>query len=346
MVGFLRVWVRVLRVRFRLARGFGDPASHRQERVFSLLAGDVWAAPGGSRTSRLALRAAREAAENPFALRALLAEFCSIAAGRWSSVSHQRELQVRPTPRPVTGFLLEPVGDDASPRVAAFLRAPALPLPGPANCMHHDLARWLVYSAMAEEETGPAEGHDFGPLSNLLAGTDVPALLEALQSEFAGRAHPSSWPNESSRSRSFSVWEDGEPTLFAHILMANPHLPVLPPLPDGEPPRYVWAFEVCSIRSCARSSSRPDSCPPPWTKRDGRPFCSPPNNGIVTTRLILGALSSPPSVYRIRVTWSVSDGSGDCAGPSTRPSSVPGVRIHSPSLRSGTAPRHAAAMVP
>ncbi|TLS47617.1 hypothetical protein FE633_03790 [Streptomyces montanus] len=244
-------WIQAVRVRRRLARGFDQyPLLSRRPRVFRELALTVWTAPEGSRTSRIALRAAREAAENPLALRELLAAFCTEALGGAFGRGFAF-LRPRPLPPPVTAFLLERVEDarqGPSGRVFSFLAAPELPLPGPASGTHRRLAEWLVHAAMAEDDTELAVGQAFGPLSDPLARTDQPDLLAALSSAFSSgvhdAAHYAGRTDEARAVRPYRLWRDTGPTLLTRVLTANPHLPVLPPPSDGDPPWYTHAPDV------------------------------------------------------------------------------------------------------
>lgn len=232
------------RVRWRLARGFGpDAAPSRKPRPFQVLARTVWTAPEGGRASSIALRAARKAAVNPYALREILAAFAFSAVGDVFS-GRLHSVAPRPTPSPVVAFLLEPA-ENTVPRVIAYLDAPELPLPAPGNGIHDRLAEWLVHAAMAEGDTRP--GEDSGPLCDLLARTDQPDVLDALHSAFSHGIHDAAYyatrPDDARRPRPYRLWTGTSPAPLTRVVSANPHLLRLPP-PDGEPPRYVQAPQV------------------------------------------------------------------------------------------------------
>ena len=246
---FVVACIQAVWVRYRLARGFGPSLMSRRPRAFQALARTLWAAPEGSRASRIALRTARLAAENPFALRELLGEFHLEATGRSNSWNLPGVGRYRPTPPPVNVFLFEPVesaGQEPRMRVEAFLLAPAPPLPSPSTGTHDALAGWLIHAAMLEEESDPPEGDGFGTLSGLLARTDDPRLLSALSEQFSagissGKSGPGDerWP--------YPLWRDGAPTLLNRMVKANPHLPVLPAPPEGGPPWYCEAPAVLLV---------------------------------------------------------------------------------------------------
>ncbi|TDC93325.1 hypothetical protein [Actinomadura sp. 7K507] len=252
--GPLAAWVQARRVRHRLARGFTeDSALSSRPRAFRALARTLWTAPEGSRASSIALRAAREAAANPFALRELLAVFCTATVGE-TGKPPLASLAPLPTPSPVTAFLLDPA-EDPAPRIVAFLDAPEPALPGPVNASHQELACWLVHTAMAEEDTHPT---GFGPLSDLLARTGQPDLLDALRSAFSSAVHDGhhfATHSDATRSpRPYRLWRHTSPTLLTRVLLANPHLPSLPPPPDEEPP---WRTKVPEVL-LALLKGRPD----------------------------------------------------------------------------------------
>lgn len=91
---------------------------------FRALARTLWAAPEGGHASRAALRAAREAAANPFAVREFLAVFRAEAVGDTFGLGTAR-LRARPVPPPVTVFLLEPVGADRPGEREGGVRLPS-----------------------------------------------------------------------------------------------------------------------------------------------------------------------------------------------------------------------------
>ncbi|MFG3440638.1 hypothetical protein ACGF0J_25565 [Nonomuraea sp. NPDC047897] len=262
-------WAHAVRVRRRLARGFGPrTARSREPEPFQRIARIMWAAPEGSREAGVAARAAAEAAANPFALRELLAVFRAQYVGGAHRGDQLARLRPRRVPSHVTAFLLEPVdGAVHRPgvRAVAYLDAPELPLPGPVYGSRGDLAQWLVHAAHAESP--PAAS--FGPLSGLLAGTDQPHLLVALRSAFVSGvrdgAHHATHPDISGASRGgsrpFRLWQEreGAPTLLARMLRANPHLPLLPP-PAGQdgPPQFGGAHAVL----LALVTGRPDQIDP------------------------------------------------------------------------------------
>ncbi|TDC38910.1 hypothetical protein E1281_38960, partial [Actinomadura sp. KC345] len=222
-------WVQARRVTYRLARGFDAyTALSRRPRAFRALARTIGTAPEGGHASSTALRAARKAAANPFALREILAEFAHMAVGDVFSQSLHL-VAPPPTPSPVTAFLLEPV-EDGVPRVVAFLDAPESPLPGPGNGVHGRLAEWLVHAAMAEDDEA------FGPLSALLARTGQGDLTGALRSAFYRGVQDGTRPDDGRSPRPYRLWRTARPTALTRIVQANPNLLHLPPPPDREPP--------------------------------------------------------------------------------------------------------------
>ncbi|MFE6520882.1 hypothetical protein [Streptomyces sp. NPDC057794] len=163
-----------------------------------------------------------------------LAVFRAEAVGDTFGLGTARLCPARPAP--VTAFLLKPVSEAVhrpGVRVVAFLDTPALPLPGPARASHNELADWLVHSAMAEEDGAESAAGGFGQLSDLLARTDQPDLLNALAAAFSsGVAEAGRRAAEPIGARGpgpYRLWKGTAPTLLHRVLEANAHLPALPP---------------------------------------------------------------------------------------------------------------------
>ncbi|MGA4539024.1 hypothetical protein ACPA54_03435 [Uniformispora flossi] len=127
-----------------------------------------------------------------------------------------------------------------------YLDDPELPLPAPSGSAHRDVATWIV-DATGTEDAGPHS--DVGPVSGLLAETDQPALLAALDAAFFSGVEVAAYltrqPDRHEERLLNLLWRtDGSPTALARVVAANPNLPVLGPEPDGEPPCYTSATEV------------------------------------------------------------------------------------------------------